>query len=103
MTAENTGQAQAERGDSRRVFKYEVPAETEFILEMPTGAKVLHVAEQGMGVCLWALVDPEVFVFEDRRFVVRGTGHLVPENVDWVGTWLQDGGRFVFHLFQEVR
>lgn len=90
----------------RTVFKYAIPMEDSFSIDMPKGAEILHIAAQGQGgpmgdlvqnVCMWARVDtdsPQVPV----RFLLRGTGH--PEaNGEHVGSFLLNGGALVFHVF----
>jgi hypothetical protein len=52
--------------------------EPECSLDMPAGAQVLSIREQGDSICLWALVDPSAST-ERRRFIVFGTGHPVPD------------------------
>lgn len=68
-------------------------------VEMPTGAKLLHVAEQHGQLCTWAEVDPDAPT-EIRRFALVGTGHNVPENVTFVGTILMMGGGILIHVYE---
>lgn len=84
----------------RTIWKFTLQPECS--IEMPSGAEVLSVREQGETICLWALVDPEATV-EMRRFVVLGTGHSVPDQpLRFLGTAHLAGGAFVFHVFEEV-
>ena len=64
-------------------------------VEMPEGAQILHVADQG-GPTIWALVDPKAPTTK-RYFGVFGTGHDCPED-GYVGT--THAGGFVWHIFE---
>jgi len=71
-------------------------------VEMPAGAKLLHVDEQYGTPCIWALVDPQQEK-ETRRFRLAGTGHPIDVPVDklhHVGSYLTTWGQLVFHLFE---
>lgn len=83
------------------VWKYAVPMDDTFSIEMPRGAKVLSVAPQTGEVCMWAEVDPDEMM-ETRRFRMCGTGHPMPvhETRSFVGTFMVHGGILVFHLFE---
>jgi hypothetical protein len=89
------------------IWKFEFEVDDEFTIEMPKGARILHVDTQHEKPCIWALVvveSPKV----NRRFAVRGTGHpcddlnlyrAPDERSVFVGTFMMAGGVFVFHLF----
>jgi hypothetical protein len=71
-------------------------------VEIPDGAKILHVAQQGDHLCMWALVDPEQPKVK-RYFSVYGTGFDMPDDPgEFIGTALMNGGSLVFHIFEEV-
>ena len=63
-----------------------------------------HVAIQHGVICLWVEVDtekpPREYVFH-----IRGTGHQVPEDVDYLGSVLTEEGAYVWHVFvrQEIK
>lgn len=82
-----------------KVWKFPIPVQDEFALDLPVGAQVLHVDAQAGKPCLWALVDPEAPKAQ-YTFYVRGTGHEVAEDLIHVGSFQLDGGRFVGHLFE---
>jgi hypothetical protein len=81
------------------VFKYQFEIVDDVSVEMPIGAKVLHVEDQRGAACLWALVDPEA-TKEVRCFRLAGTGHPIdPATIgEHVATW--QSGPFVWHLFE---
>lgn len=84
------------------VWKF-VIADPETPVQMPRGARVLHVAEQRGDVCVWAEVDPSM-PLEPRRFVVAGTGHPLPAyRGPFLGTVLLAGGALVYHVWEDLR
>ncbi len=82
------------------VHKYLLPAQDEVKLEMPIGARVLHVGAQGKQLCLWALVNPKGKT-RTRTFRIAGTGHEVGSaSPTHLGTALMNNGAFVLHVFE---
>lgn len=84
------------------IWKFHLPLDDHVRITMPTGARVLHVGEQGGEMKLWALVDPDAEP-EGRHFYIVGTGnpaaHII--NRKHVGTALVPP--FVWHVFEEAR
>ena len=69
-------------------------------LEIPKEAKILSIDSQHSKPCLWVLVDDGAEK-ETRRFRIVGTGQEIDFDYSkYVGTWLQDNGTFVWHLFE---
>lgn len=86
----------------KTVWKYALEPD-EFTIEMPRGAQVLSVDNQGGSNCMWAMVDPaEPLV--TRRFRLAGTGHELdrPDELRFIGTVQMYGGKIVLHLFERV-
>lgn len=84
------------------VYKYPVPLEGVFQLDLPKGARLLSFQAQRDEACLWALVDPEA-LSETRSFRLAGTGHPIDmpaARLAFVGTAQFRGGSLVFHLFE---
>ena len=82
------------------IWKYVLQPECK--LEIPKGAELLSVHEQGEDICLWVLVDPTAEK-EVRRFRGFGTGHDIPDmTLKFVGTAHLHGGGLVFHVFEQV-
>lgn len=81
------------------IWKYDIPIEDYFELDMPSGARPLHVAMQGSQPCLWALVAPEEAGNRKHRFRLAGTGHSIERDqaTAYVGTFQM--GPFVWHVF----
>ena len=97
----------AERGKvMRTIFKYPLEVtDNEQKMLMPEGARVVNVGTQLDGfVYLWALVDSSSRPFSVttiRTFVIVGTGHPIPDGVEYVGTVQQ--GPFVWHVLEDPR
>lgn len=93
---------------ARTVYKYaEILADT-VTLDLPVGARILHVApspaiaygEQD-ALVFWVQIERDVPT-ERRTFRVFGTGHDMPDDValEHVATVMD--GRFVWHVFEEI-
>lgn len=84
------------------VYKYEIDVGGS-IIDMPHGAKILHVAAQGDRLFVWALVNAEHPDVE-HMFFVAGTGHHLPaiaHKLAYIGTVHTPSG-FVLHAFGGV-
>jgi len=85
------------------IFKYPVPIEDHFALELPKDAKILTVQIQRDTPQLWAMVDSETEK-ETRHFRLSGTGHPLGDDylriINYVGTFQIESGALVFHLFE---
>lgn len=79
------------------VWKYELRIDDAQVVEMPSDADLLHVAEQNGHLCLWARVIPTGQRPERRKILIRGTGAPIWQQ-DHVGTVLMDNG-LVWHVF----
>lgn len=76
-------------------------------LELPVGAKILHVGDQkgaGDSLDFWFETEPDLEETEVRMVRVFGTGHLMPlmgEGWWHVGTVVTAGGKLVWHVYME--
>ena len=92
----------------RKIFKYPVSftANDEFVIGLPEGARILDVQSQFNKPFIWALVDPNEEIYQERYFRVAGTGHLIHDkdhkSYEYIGTFQMNGGQLVFHLFEIV-
>lgn len=102
----------------RTIQKYDIEPGIN-ILWLPLGATVLKVAchPRSKDVGLWALVDPEMKMNEERAFVIAPTGALVPDEIEdpahfkyletfIVGCGCPDGDPshdLVFHVFEQLK
>jgi hypothetical protein len=83
------------------IWKYPIPIQDQFVVNLPPGATVLCVDVQHGAACLWALVDSSAPT-QPRSFALRGTGHSVDGLTarEYIGTFQMSGGALVFHLFE---
>lgn len=83
---------------SKTVYKYPFDVSDDVVVKMPDDAEILKVDHQDGQPTIWALVDTESPAVM-RRFIVRGTGHPVPDGVEHVGSFFH--GPFIWHLFED--
>jgi hypothetical protein len=86
----------------RKVFKYDVPVDDVFALDIPEGAKILSFQAQRDRPTIWALVNPDAPA-ERRQFRLAGTGHPITDfddELSFVGTCQMMSGSLVWHLFE---
>lgn len=84
-----------------QIYKYPVPLETDFSIEMPYGAVILSFQCQKNKLMLWALVDTG-FANIKRQFKLLGTGQSIEREsiIKYIGSTQMDDGLFVWHLFE---
>ena len=88
----------------KSVWKFPFNVASDGQIALPKGAEILHVEEQAGVPCFWALVDPAA-ERELLSFRIFGTGFDIPSNYtsrEHIGTFLSDGGRFVWHVFKAL-
>ncbi len=85
----------------KKVYKYLLPSQDEVRLEMPMGARILHVGVQdNEQLCLWALVSPAAKKIT-RKFRIAGTGHeITGPSSTHLGTAVMYNGQLVLHVFE---
>jgi hypothetical protein len=91
----------------KKIWKYSLPMEKAFDLDLPKGAIILKAEcqytgprpQDGLVPCLWALLDPDAPT-EKREFMIIGTGWEIenPYNLIHIDTFQQ--GPLVWHLFE---
>jgi hypothetical protein len=87
-----------------KIFKYQLPVDDYFSLQIPAGSRILSVDVQHGVPCMWVLVDPANSAVT-RRFRFAGTGHPITESIeqlDFIGTFQMHGGSLIFHIFEIV-
>ncbi len=85
----------------RTIWKYRFSISGIETFSMPEGARVVFVGMQGRCINLWALVQPLMnwnTEAVERTFVIRGTGHNIEDNLEYVGSTID--GEFVWHVFE---
>ena len=85
----------------KRIFKYEFEIKDGYQTKsVPLGGKVVFVGKDPSGwLCAWIEVDPGAEK-ELRPFVVRGTGHPIEKDEEYLGTIVT--GQLVWHLYELV-
>lgn len=75
-------------------------------IEMPKGARIIHVGFQRGTLYVWALVDSTA-PKETRNFLIYSTGDVFPikegisaEMLSHLGTFLLDEDKIVVHVFE---
>jgi hypothetical protein len=87
------------------IYKYTIPVEDYFSLDLPAGAKILTVQAQRDEPQIWALVDSGQQSNVRHNFRVAGTGHNITEDGDglnYIGTFQLFRGDFIGHLFEII-
>lgn len=84
----------------KKIFKYPIPIQDHFAVQMPIGAKVLCVQVQHGNPYIWVIVD-ERMPITPYQFRLRGTGHNCTDCDEsrYVGTFQLNDGYLIFHLF----
>jgi hypothetical protein len=84
----------------RSIWKFTLRVADEQGVEMPEGAQILTVQNQGEWLILWAKVNPDARAVKRRIWVV-GTGHPMPDvfGLAYIGTVQQADGALVWHVF----
>lgn len=63
------------------IYKYQMPVLEQFSMQLPQGAKIIRMKDEGGLFWLWAIVDTEAPT-EQRNFMAFKTGAEIPRNVD---------------------
>lgn len=88
--------------DMKTVWKFEIDPRAEVCkVKMPIGSKPLSVQLQFESAQLWCLCNPQERLYEERHFVLVGTGErFTSDIVNYIGTFQVQGGAFIWHLFE---
>lgn len=82
------------------IWKYELPIEDQFVLQLPVDSKVLSLQMQNGIPCIWVRVNTKAIGTLPQYFHWFGTGQPLNSGaVNFIGTIQMD--TMVFHLFQE--
>lgn len=88
--------------DRYTVYKYPFFVADDVEVQLPKGARILHVAQQPMqpaDLVLWAHVDRDAPLVT-RKLKVYGTGHDMPGDAGThLATVLCNGGALVWHIY----
>lgn len=64
----------------RAIFKYQMPVLEQFEMELPRGAEIIRMADQGGMFWMWAVVNTDA-PQETRRFRAFKTGAEMPDDM----------------------
>lgn len=86
------------------IWKYAIPIQDVFSIEMPKDSKILCVGMQKEVPCIWVEVPANQDYQKEtihRLFCILGTGTVAVElsNLEYVGTFLMMEDDLVFHLY----
>ena len=85
-----------------KIWKWSLGALGSYVIEMPTGVRLLHVGLDPTGKpCVWGLFESGPGRPCLRRIAILGTGQAFPEDMsanNYVGTFTAFG-RLVCHVF----
>lgn len=82
----------------KKIFKYPLALIGQQTVEMPTTAVLLSVQLQGLDICLWALVQPDL-PKSKRVIMIYGTGEAINAN-DHIFIGTVQIGLYVWHVFE---
>lgn len=86
--------------ESQMIIKHKIPL-IGARLKVPKGSRIIGVHEQNGEVCLWTVgqnPNDDDCEFEDRLFMVVGTGWEVTQNCVYIGTAHVE--QFVWHVVE---
>ena len=85
------------------VYKYNIPIEDYFELDLPINSKILCFQIQNEKPTLWVLVNPYNTLYR-HKFRLFGTGHPISEdyNLSYIGTCQMMEGALIWHLFELI-
>ena len=84
----------------RTIHKYSISMGGETVLSIPENAEILGAGPDGHGSpSIWILLNPEAPTVT-KTFVIRGTGHVVENNLWFVKTFKQTP--YIWHLFEKL-
>jgi len=86
------------------IWKYHIPLEDYFNIELPKNSMILEVNTQDNKPTMWVLVETNVDL-EKRYFRMFGTGQKFEtiSGLSHIGTIQMFKGDFVWHVFEEFK
>lgn len=87
----------------KRIWKRALKLTQHQDVELPIGAKIIHVAEQDGNICLWFICDSTAKL-EVKQIQIAGTGQEAPNGdyYRYLGTAMLAKGLFVWHVFEKL-
>jgi hypothetical protein len=85
----------------KTIYKFFIPIEDHFSIELPKDSKILTVQVQKENAFIWVLLDIEQEIKQKINFRLVGTGHPINDNIKYyIGSFQMCEGNLVFHLFE---
>ena len=86
----------------KRIFKYSIPIQDDFVVLLPMHAQILTIQMQKSVPFIWCLVDPEQQITIERQFKLYGTGMIIDRDSNiYIGSFQMLAGALVYHLFEQ--
>lgn len=87
----------------RTIYKQDLSLTDDQYIEVPVGAKLLHIDIQNQKPCIWYECESKN-VLKKLRILCFGTGREIPytNNLRYIGTVLVASGNGVFHFYEEL-
>jgi hypothetical protein len=79
----------------RTIYKYQIPVEDTFSLDLPANSKVLTAQTQRQVPCIWVEIDSQA-PKHPREFRLVGTGHPMR----YIGSFQMLQETLIFHLYE---
>jgi hypothetical protein len=85
----------------KTVWKFPLVIADEQTIATPIGSKPIYINLDPNGIpCVWCDVDSDNLFDGKVKILIRGTGHPSPENVTYLGSFIQ--GPFVWHVYYRI-
>ncbi len=86
-----------------KIYKYPLKVTDEQTVRLPVDSEILCTQIQHGAPYIWALVNEESQLTEERTFITHGTGHQCSQKIGaYLGTYQLEGGAFVGHVFEKI-
>ena len=87
----------------KTIYKYEIPFDDEFKVNLPTGAEIVSVQSQHNTPHMWCIVETTAPT-RPTSFILHGTGHpMNGHEGKHLASFQINNGSLVFHLFEDTR
>lgn len=73
------------------------------VIQLPENSTILYTGVQDGVIRIWAKVNPFGGLYNEREFVIYGTGQMIPDDVELkhIGTVELQG--CIFHVFEKLK
>lgn len=75
----------------------------EFVIHVPVGSEIVHLDNQDGAPKIWMSINPDIVEHEYRRFIIVGSGKIIPDYALYIGSCKFGGGDLVWHLFETTK